>query len=106
MLCSCQAAHCWAPGRASISCAQVAPYERKTFTLRGGGQADVHLLRMAVGDLPGIGWATRAKLEGLGICSVADVRARSCERLQRELGAKTGAQVGRGAFTFVVYRVL
>ena len=48
---------------------------------------------MEVGDLPGIGWSTRKKLEGIGIRSVADVRGRPREDLQRELGTKTGAQV-------------
>jgi hypothetical protein len=53
----------------------------------------VLLLGLAADDLPGVGYATREKLDALGICSVADVRARPRQALQRELGAKTGASV-------------
>ncbi len=56
-------------------------------------QADVLLLGLAADDLPGVGYATREKLDALGIRSVADVRARPRQALQRELGAKTGASV-------------
>lgn len=56
-------------------------------------QADALLLGLAADDLPGVGPATKDKLDALGIKSVADVRARSKAALQRELGGKTGASV-------------
>lgn len=56
-------------------------------------QADQLLLGLAAGDLPGVGPATKDKLDALGIERVTDVRARSKQALQRELGMKTGASV-------------
>ena len=56
-------------------------------------QADALLLGLAAEDLPGVGPATKDKLDALGIRSVAHVRARSKAALQRELGGKTGASV-------------
>lgn len=56
-------------------------------------QADQLLLGLAAGDLPGVGPATKDKLDALGVERVADVRARSKQALQRELGTKTGASV-------------
>ena len=56
-------------------------------------QADQLLLGLAAGDLPGVGPATKDKLDALGVARVADVRARSKQALQRELGTKTGASV-------------
>ena len=57
-------------------------------------QAAEELLKLRVGDLPGVGWAMQKKLEEkLGITSVADVRASRRDVLQRELGAKSGSMV-------------
>ena len=57
-------------------------------------QADEELLKLRVGDLPGVGWAMQKKLEEkLGITSVADVRTSRRDVLQRELGAKSGSMV-------------
>ena len=53
-------------------------------------QADQFLLSMAVDELPGVGWSMAQKLQELSIKTVADVRASRKERLQRELGNKTG----------------
>ena len=54
-------------------------------------QADEELLKLNVGDLPGVGWQMQKKLEKLGLPSVADVRNSRRELLQRELGAKSGS---------------
>ncbi|KAK9844061.1 hypothetical protein WJX81_003182 [Elliptochloris bilobata] len=56
-------------------------------------EADALLLGLAAGDLPGVGPATRERLDALGIKSVADARARTKAALQRELGGKTGASL-------------
>ena len=53
-------------------------------------QADEELLKLSVGDLPGVGWQTQKKLEALSLSTVADVRNSRRDVLQRELGAKTG----------------
>jgi nucleotidyltransferase/DNA polymerase involved in DNA repair len=52
--------------------------------------ADPFLLELKVSDLPGVGWSTDRRLKELGIERVADLRARSKEYLQRELGEKSG----------------
>lgn len=39
-----------------------------------GMQVDAHMLGLAVGELPGVGWSSRSRLTDLGIESVADVR--------------------------------
>ena len=54
-------------------------------------QADEELLKLNVGDLPGVGWQMQKKLEKLDLPSVADVRNSRRELLQRELGAKSGS---------------
>ena len=54
-------------------------------------QADEELLKLSVGDLPGVGWQMQKKLEKLGLSAVADVRNSRREVLQRELGAKSGS---------------
>ena len=56
-------------------------------------QADEELLKLEAGDLPGVGWSLSKQLAGLGIATVADVRASRRDLLQRELGAKTGSLV-------------
>ena len=48
---------------------------------------------LAVDKLPGVGWATRQRLEARGITGVADVQARSKQFLQAELGDKQGAML-------------
>ena len=48
---------------------------------------------LAVHKLPGVGWATRQRLEAQGITSVADVQARTKQFLQAELGDKQGAML-------------
>lgn len=54
-------------------------------------QADEELLKLTVGDLPGVGWQMQKKLEKLGLPTVADIRNSRRELLQRELGAKSGS---------------
>lgn len=56
-------------------------------------QADEQLLKLEVGELPGVGWSMCEKLKGLGITSVADVRNTRRDVLQREMGTKTGLLV-------------
>ncbi len=56
-------------------------------------QADEQLLKLEVGELPGVGWSMCDKLKGLGITTVADVRNTRRDVLQREMGAKTGLLV-------------
>jgi DNA repair protein REV1 len=55
-----------------------------------GMQADEELLKLEVGELPGVGWSLCEKLKGLGVNSVAEVRQTRRDILQRELGTKTG----------------
>ncbi|MEO7073585.1 MAG: DNA polymerase IV [Rhodanobacter sp.] len=49
-------------------------------------QALAFLSPLPVGRLPGVGKVTEARLAALGLITVADVRARSCEELQAHLG--------------------
>lgn len=54
-------------------------------------QADTAALPLA--DLPGVGWSLQQRLAELGLVTAADVRMATKERLQRELGDKTGANL-------------
>ena len=58
-------------------------------------QADEELLKLNMGDLPGVGWQMQKKLEKLGLPTVADIRNSRRELLQRELGAKSGSMASR-----------
>ena len=49
--------------------------------------------QLAVGDLPSVGWALRAQLNELGVQTVKDLRAFTCDGLQRHLGTKVGETV-------------
>jgi nucleotidyltransferase/DNA polymerase involved in DNA repair len=60
---------------------------------RGVLQVESHLSKLDVGSLPGVGWSTKHKLEGMGIHSVTDLRLSRQDALQQELGAKNGAMV-------------
>ena len=65
----------------------------------GGFQVDEELLKLEVGDLPGVGYSLREKLASMGITRVADVRQFRRDVLQRELGTKTGNLVRKPALT-------
>ncbi len=51
----------------------------------------LHMLPITA--LPGVGEATRASLEGLGVCTVADVAATPAEVLSRRLGSLLATQL-------------
>ncbi|GIL49419.1 hypothetical protein Vafri_5746, partial [Volvox africanus] len=48
---------------------------------------------LKVEDLPGVGWSMASKLEGLGISTVRQVWSTSRTLLQKQLGAKVGADL-------------
>lgn len=65
---------------------------------RGVQEVDAFLTQQPVDALPGVGWAARGKLEGLGVTTVAQLRVADKAQVAQELGQKTADELARFAW--------